>query len=144
MSTQHTPRRYSPENPPPLRREGESVEDYRIRCGWDAPKVSAQHTSGPWSPLIEGDGQKNGDSHCVVAGDHLVCIALIPFSSTATTNGEVGETHISEDEAKANVRLIAAAPRLLAACRSAIVALKGRENDEFLRDVIAQATGSAP
>lgn len=26
---------YSPENPPPLRRDGESVEDYRARCGWD-------------------------------------------------------------------------------------------------------------
>lgn len=31
---------YSPENPPPLRRDGESVEDYRVRCGWDEPKAS--------------------------------------------------------------------------------------------------------
>lgn len=45
------PGRYSPENPPPLRREGESVEDYRVRCGWDAPRVSAQHTPAPWSAI---------------------------------------------------------------------------------------------
>jgi hypothetical protein len=31
-----TPPAYSPENPAPLRRDGESIADYRIRCGWDA------------------------------------------------------------------------------------------------------------
>lgn len=28
---------YGPDNPPPLRRDGESVQDYRIRAGWDKP-----------------------------------------------------------------------------------------------------------
>lgn len=37
-------------------------------------------------------------------------------------------------------RLMAAAPRLLLACRQAIVALKGREHDGFLREAIALAT----
>lgn len=30
MSAQHTPS--------PLRRDGESIADYRVRCGWDAPQ----------------------------------------------------------------------------------------------------------
>jgi hypothetical protein len=51
MSAQHTPARYSPENPPPLRREGETVEDYRVRCGWDAPKASAQHPANTLEEL---------------------------------------------------------------------------------------------
>jgi hypothetical protein len=37
----HTPL-YSPNNPPPLRRPDESVEDYRIRCGWDLPHSPAR------------------------------------------------------------------------------------------------------
>lgn len=35
--------------------------------------------------------------------------------------------------------LFAAAPDLLKACKQAIVALKGREHDGFLRDAIAKA-----
>lgn len=30
---------YSAENPPPLRRAGESVESYRRRCGWHVPSA---------------------------------------------------------------------------------------------------------
>lgn len=38
-------------------------------------------------------------------------------------------------------QLIDAAPTLLAACKLALVALKGREHDQFLRDAIAMAEG---
>jgi hypothetical protein len=40
---------YGPENPPPLRRDGESVADYRVRCGWDKPSVGGKR---------EGSGRK--------------------------------------------------------------------------------------
>ncbi len=43
-----------------------------------------------------------------------------------------------------DMRLIESAPVLLAACRSAIHALKGREHDGFLRDAIERATGLRP
>lgn len=43
---QHTPKRYSQDNPAPLRRDGETVEAYRVRCGWDAPKTDALQRHG--------------------------------------------------------------------------------------------------
>ena len=43
---QHPPKRQSPTTTTPLRRDGESVEAYRVRCGWDAPKPDALQRYG--------------------------------------------------------------------------------------------------
>ncbi len=43
-----------------------------------------------------------------------------------------------------DMRLIAAAPDLLKACISALYAIRGREDDGFLRDAIGKATGERP
>lgn len=32
-----TPRQYTPDNPPRLRKPGESLGEYRVAMGWDAP-----------------------------------------------------------------------------------------------------------
>jgi hypothetical protein len=53
-------------------------------------------------------------------------------------------THACGDNQQQQIeraRLMAAAPILLKACRQAIIALKGREHDGFLRDAIKAATG---
>jgi hypothetical protein len=43
---EHTPKRYTQDTPAPLRRDGETVEAYRVRCGWDAPKTDALQRYG--------------------------------------------------------------------------------------------------
>jgi hypothetical protein len=48
----HTPPAYSPENPAPLRRDGESIADYRARCGWDAaPERGAIESLPTYRPV---------------------------------------------------------------------------------------------
>ena len=82
------------------------------------------HTEGPW--LLDEDGQ-------IIAGDkHIATVHPTQFR---------GEDVFDWDTAMANGVLIIAAPDLLKACRQAIVMLKGREHDGFLRDAIAKATG---
>ncbi len=76
------------------------------------------HTPGPWT--AERDGMK-----WLVNAKHF---------GVATCDGPFGKQ-------KYDASLIAAAPDLLAACKSAIVALKGREHDGFLRAAIAKAEG---
>lgn len=44
----------------------------------------------------------------------------------------------------ADLKLMAAAPDLLRACRKALYAIKGREHDGFLREAITKATGEQP
>lgn len=70
----------------------------------------AKHTPGPWDCLIEGVEQQGGDSHTISAGEHFATVAMVPISSDASTDGEEGQTIITESEAIANARLIAAAP----------------------------------
>jgi hypothetical protein len=69
-AARHTPPAYSPENPAPLRRDGESIADYRVRCGWDA----ALHT--PAERIVMNDAVQaacqryahgNGSSVSIVA-----------------------------------------------------------------------------
>lgn len=42
---------YGPNNPPRFRKPGESVEDYRVAMGWDAPQEPKTFT--PWAALAE-------------------------------------------------------------------------------------------
>ena len=37
---------YGPDNPPRLRKPGESVEEYRVAMGWSQPKPAAAHSNG--------------------------------------------------------------------------------------------------
>lgn len=97
----HTPARYSPENPPPLRRVGESVEDYRVRCGWDAPKQSAMHTPGPWQAI---------DWEC-----HAATTIVQDYYGSRTVIAECSGHGRDTRDCLADARLIAAAPELLAA-----------------------------
>lgn len=134
MSAQQTPQRYSPENPPPLRRDGESVEDYRVRCGWDAPKASAQHTPGPWAVYPETDGTE------ICAVDIAPGLPIRQIVSHIAR----GENWI------ANARLIAAAPELLLAVRALMNLFEQHEDrahikspvGDYARAAIAKATGS--
>ena len=90
----------------------------------------SKHTPGDWY---------------VGRNEHTRCTIYDKFGQRIANSFEgVPEAHRSDDECLANARLIAAAPKLLAACRSALYLLKGREHDQFLRDVIAEATGERP
>lgn len=62
---------YSPENPPPLRRPGESVADYRVRCGWDKPKLTEVMSTAPaLSKRWKDDGHRtivtDDDGHLLI------------------------------------------------------------------------------
>lgn len=82
-----------------------------------------KHTPGPWT--VEGPLVKVESEHGVVA---------VIATGTLQAASPIGVI-------RANARLIAAAPDLLAACEQAIYALKGREHDGFLRDAIKKAKG---
>lgn len=90
------------------------------------------HTLVPLTPRIAKDG-----SGTVGVVDSQGCV-VAEFYNEIRCAGEGVDA-----EALANARLFAGASGLLAACRSAIVMLKGREHDGFLRDAIAKATGTA-
>lgn len=88
----------------------------------------AQHTPGPWRLERNVTNYRSGAKSLQLRShDGISLIATFPGCE-----GDV-----------ANARLIAAAPDLLDACRKALYALKGREHDQFLRDAITKATGSA-
>lgn len=91
----------------------------------------AKHTPGP----LGITRSREGDVAIVSAGGHIVAEC---FASIRRADED------ARAEAEANARLYAAAPDLLKACRQAIVALRGREHDGFLRDAIAHATGATP
>ena len=84
------------------------------------------HTPGPWRSALMSDKTW----HVGVYGPDGSNLAIIKVASA-----------LCGPRCDADARLMAAAPELLRACRQAIVELKGREHDGFLRDVIAQATG---
>ena len=98
-----------------------------------------KHTPGPW--YVVGLPWDNGG--CVVANaDDPHCGELI-----CTTDDRAWYDHTDEDEERwrADARLIAAAPDLLAACEAALLWLEawseGDESAEILRSAIAKAKG---
>lgn len=91
-----------------------------------------KHTPGPWVFVSKLTASENHRGFIIVAragraGGKWALADVQPGDE----DGNLG---------RANARLIAAAPALLKACRQALVALKGREHDQFLRDAIAEAT----
>lgn len=100
-----------------------------------------KHTPGDWYVYVGEEREAiavqkfvPGDSGGTVA--KAICRMPVPQVWGAKNQRN------TQDEINANARLIAAAPVLLAACRGALAALKGREHDQFLRDAIAKATGA--
>lgn len=75
----------------------------------------SKHTPGPWTALIEGESTWGSDSHSVVAGEHFAGVADVMIECEASTHGEDGVTHVTQEQGIANARLIAAAPDLLSA-----------------------------
>ena len=71
-----------------------------------------KHTPGPWTALIEGESMWGSDSHSVVAGEHFAGIAGVMIECEASTHGEDGVTHVTQEQGIANARLIAAAPTM--------------------------------
>jgi hypothetical protein len=95
--------------------------------------MTFKHTPGPWAcvPVTRDYGDGNDTlTWEIVGADGRKVVVLDDF-------------HHPKEEVEADALLVATAPELLKACRLAIVALKGREHDGFLREVIAKATGSA-
>ena len=96
------------------------------------------HTPGPWSSgYSEGRG-----TLCVRAADTWICGELLAENGTA----------ISQQEAEANARLIAAAPELLEAVKKLLAVCEnyafdkfdrpvGVTEQEFARTAIARAEG---
>lgn len=74
-----------------------------------------KHTPGPWMALIDGESTWGSDSHSVVAGEHSAGIADVMIECEASTHGEDGVTHVTQEQGIANAHLIAAAPDLLEA-----------------------------
>jgi len=66
-----------------------------------------EHTKGPWA--IDGGTNKKGDLFIWKAGEYYGGHAI------ATIHGEI------QEDVKANARLIAAAPDLLAACKGILI-----------------------
>jgi hypothetical protein len=98
--------------------------------------VTHAHTPGPWNEVIKALGIQ----HPIYAKSKQVA---------AATNNVHGEGAI---ESKANARLIAAAPELLAACQAALICCDENgamaetyDEDEIegLRKAIAKAVGGA-
>lgn len=101
----------------------------------------SRHTPGPWQvPHFATD------SPCECRS--VVALACYPgaiceiFADNGKSIGDGGNGAPPLEQAKANARLIAAAPDLLAACKLAIAAIKGREHTGFLEDAIAKATAT--
>jgi hypothetical protein len=102
----------------------------------------SNYTPGPWVAFIEGEEQQFGTSHVISAGPHMATVAEVPLSSVASIHGEDGETEITAEQAKANARLIAAAPKLLQACAAAIAGFPGWQR--MIHAAYEEATGEKP
>lgn len=88
------------------------------------------HTPAPWIDGAERDGRQT--VHYVKAGTCNIYL-----------NRGVGQT---EQEARANIRLVAAAPELLEACKAALAKLESLHEEHnrtgvMLEDAIQKATG---
>lgn len=113
----------------------------------DAKQTTARHTAGPWQIEFSKSMDITGNIHRVFDKDRFPT-AFVPAWDAAKP-GEIDGT----DEAKANARLIAAAPDLLDALKLAEGHLEEMRQDarwhpvshcpvlDRVRQVIAQAEG---
>lgn len=77
------------------------------------------HTPGPWY-ASQATSKTAGpiDGYWLIRADNYVQVADL-FGLTGTRDEDGDDEHISNEESRANARLIAAAPDLLAACEAA-------------------------
>lgn len=99
--------------------------------------MSAQHTLGPWSADFHNEQRDGGRFVTYVrGGNQLVPIAAVP----------TGVEGYGREEGRANARLIAAAPELLAALQKARNTLAGCGMANIAADIcdaaIAKARGT--
>ena len=110
--------------------------------------MSAQHTPGPWRLTLEPTGLPGVNVRFCIDTDYAINIA--GGQSQEHLGGASGA--IFEEECRANARLMAAAPDLLEALKSAERAMSNKrfaaevlEHDsvvrEMIRAAIAKATG---
>ena len=97
-----------------------------------------KHTPGPWTMHPRFDD-----------GAEVCAIAPVAWCSVASTHGASGSQVIDVDEARANARLIAAAPDLLAALHHISLASQNsmsskEECGRIAREAIAKATRGKP
>jgi antitoxin (DNA-binding transcriptional repressor) of toxin-antitoxin stability system len=78
------------------------------------------HTSGPW--LVEGESSNDGEAEVIVAENRTICW-------TANTWDVDGDEEVITEEDRANARLIAAAPEMLAALASIRSSLMELDDD---------------
>ena len=97
----------------------------------------SKHTPGPWRYKLDG-GQDSDTRHAVLADSTGLWVAATYRSGTSAKNHRSQE---AEAEAKANARLIAAAPELLEALQELCDTLGECGMTEKARAVIAEATG---
>ena len=96
--------------------------------------MSTKHTPGPWTMHPRFDD-----------GAEVRAIAPVAWCGVATTVGSSGDQSIDAAEARANARLIAAAPDLLAALHHISLASQNsmsskEECGRIAREAIAKAT----
>lgn len=93
------------------------------------------HTPGPWA--VGGESGNDGEAEEIVAADRTICWTADTFTD------EEGAAITDED--RANARLIAAAPELLAACKYLLENAEAAGWSEFMladaRAAIANAEG---
>jgi hypothetical protein len=96
--------------------------------------MTAKHTPGPWTAKRVGGG------NLTVFGNNRFAICFMGYLSSDD------EEASDLPNAEANAALIASAPDLLAACRVALSALGGRNNEasERIKAALAKAEGRAP
>lgn len=100
---------------------------------------AAKHTPGPWRV---NDNPMAMSEYCILAESRGTGFG----ASVATANQREGYNALSPEEAKANARLIAAAPDLLDAAKKALadcVDLIATPAGEALQTAIAKAEGGA-
>jgi len=78
------------------------------------------HTPGPW--VVDGESGNDGEAEVIVAGDRTI-------AWTADTYSEDDDAEVITVEDRANARLIAAAPELLAMLRRGSDAVSALEAD---------------
>ncbi len=108
----------------------------------------SQHTPGPWATDMEG--LDNGDDIPINASGVYIATVTTCWPCVMDLDGEL------QEEGKANARLIAAAPDLLAACKEMLLRIKEYQDLDGLltakergsRDkmiaAVAKAEGGAP
>jgi hypothetical protein len=112
--------------------------------------MKTTHTPGPWTvgdpTLTQHDYPKRHESESVsIHAPGRACVATVYGGHEG---GSVGRPYVSLHDGRANARLIAAAPELLAACRYALALFSSYEPDTpeamahaMVSAVIAKAEG---